>query len=558
MNDNFKSLMSCDLFKNIEESVVVEILAKAHKKEHPEGTVLIEKGTIPKALFIVASGKVGIYNEDILLAELGSVSVLGESFLASATATATIIAKSAINTLEIDRDVFFELAKAHPALVFNIFVINFTRLRSSNDAALKEARSREEKLEKLVVERTQELNQTLQELLATNKELSITRDNLIQTQKFRDQFLANMSHEIRTPMNAIVGLTNLLLKSPLTEIQDKYLKVIKKSGANLIVIINDILDLAKIEAGKMELENEPFPLVTAINNVHTILGLKAEDKGIYMREQIQEGVPAYVFGDETRITQVMMNLAGNAIKFTEKGGVTISVTIEKESNDEFELRFSVKDTGIGIPPDKIDKIFESFGQATTSTARKFGGTGLGLTISRQLVEMHNGELKVDSVANEGSEFYFIIKYKKAEKPREEIGSEFGEGVDLSSKKILLVEDNEFNQMVAVDTLNDLFPGISVDVAENGEIAIQKGTQNDYDFVLMDIQLPDIDGFDITKAIRNQENEKRKNIRICAMTASVTKERIDECFHAGMNDYMMKPFSPDTLKEKVIKNILGLS
>jgi CheY-like chemotaxis protein len=206
----------------------------------------------------------------------------------------------------------------------------------------------------------------------------------------------------------------------------------------------------------------------------------------------------------------------------------------------------------------MDKIFESFGQATTSTARKFGGTGLGLTISRQLVEMHNGELKVDSVANEGSEFYFIIKYKKAEKPREEIGSEFGEGVDLSSKKILLVEDNEFNQMVAVDTLNDLFPGISVDVAENGEIAIQKGTQNDYDFVLMDIQLPDIDGFDITKAIRNQENEKRKNIRICAMTASVTKERIDECFHAGMNDYMMKPFSPDTLKEKVIKNILGLS
>jgi len=558
MNDNFKSLMSCDLFKNIEESVVVEILAKAHKKEHPEETVLIEKGTIPKALFIVASGIVGIYNEDILLAELGSVSVLGESFLASATATATIIAKSAINTLEIDRDVFFELAKAHPALVFNIFVINFTRLRSSNDSALKEARSREEKLEKLVVERTQELNQTLQELIATNKELSITRDNLIQTQKFRDQFLANMSHEIRTPMNAIVGLTNLLLKSPLTEIQDKYLKVIKKSGANLIVIINDILDLAKIEAGKMELENEPFPLVTAINNVHTILGLKAEDKGIYMREQIQEGVPAYVFGDETRITQVMMNLAGNAIKFTEKGGVTISVTIEKESNDEFELRFSVKDTGIGIPPDKMDKIFESFGQATTSTARKFGGTGLGLTISRQLVEMHNGELKVDSVANEGSEFYFIIKYKKAEKPREEIGSEFGEGVDLSSKKILLVEDNEFNQMVAVDTLNDLFPGISVDVAENGEIAIQKGTQNDYDFVLMDIQLPDIDGFDITKAIRNQENEKRKNIRICAMTASVTKERIDECFHAGMNDYMMKPFSPDTLKEKVIKNILGLS
>jgi signal transduction histidine kinase len=390
------------------------------------------------------------------------------------------------------------------------------------------------------------------------KHAVLQKEEAQQSAHFKQLFLANMSHEIRTPLNAVVGMTNLLLDKNPREDQLRYLKAMKQASNNLLGIINDILDLAKIEAGKMELENEPFPLVTAINNVHTILGLKAEDKGIYMREQIQEGVPAYVFGDETRITQVMMNLAGNAIKFTEKGGVTISVTIEKESNDEFELRFSVKDTGIGIPPDKIDKIFESFGQATTSTARKFGGTGLGLTISRQLVEMHNGELKVDSVANEGSEFYFIIKYKKAEKPREEIGSEFGEGVDLSSKKILLVEDNEFNQMVAVDTLNDLFPGISVDVAENGEIAIQKGTQNDYDFVLMDIQLPDIDGFDITKAIRNQENEKRKNIRICAMTASVTKERIDECFHAGMNDYMMKPFSPDTLKEKVIKNIIGLS
>jgi len=550
------ALLKSSLFKDIEQPVVAEILSKSESKKYAAGELLIRKGDIPSGLFIIRTGKVGIYNEDVLLAELGEHAIMGESFLANASATATILAASDITTLEIKKDIFYDLAIRHPRLVFNIFSINFQRLRTSNDAALNEARTREEKLKQLVTERTMELNKTLEELRTTNSELSVTRDNLIATQKFRDQFLANMSHEIRTPMNAIVGLTNLLIKSPLNELQEKYLHVIKKSGANLLVIINDILDLAKIEAGKMELESVPFPLITAIHNVHTILGLKAEEKGIFMKESIDEKVPEYVIGDETRITQVIMNLAGNAIKFTEKGSVTINVSVTKASGDDMEIRFGVADTGIGIPADKIDKIFESFGQASADTTRKFGGTGLGLTISKQLVEMHNGELKVKSTPGEGSEFYFTIKYKATSSPQEVGGDDLGIEQDMTGKKILLVEDNEFNQMVAVDTLHDIFPGIEVDIAENGRTAIEKATANTYNVILMDIHLPDIDGFEATKFIRSISDEAKKNIRICAMTASVTKENIEECYQAGMNDYMMKPFSPEILKEKILKNIYG--
>jgi signal transduction histidine kinase/CheY-like chemotaxis protein len=541
MIEHDSTLIKCGLFLHLDGPVISEVLAKSEVKNYPKGSVLIEKGSVPHALYIIRRGKVGIYNEDILLAELSELAIMGESFLAEATATATTIALTEVETIEIKKDDFYWLSIKHPRLVFNIFTINNKRLRTSNDAALTEARTREERLQRLVEERTAQLNKTNAEL--------------IETQKFRDQFLANMSHEIRTPMNAIVGLTNLLLKSPLNELQDKYLNVIKKSGANLLVIINDILDLAKLEAGKMELEKVPFPLHIALNNIQTILGLKAEEKGIFLKLNIGDGVPEYVIGDETRITQVVMNLTGNAIKFTEKGGVTITASVEKSSGDTKQIKFGVRDTGIGIPADKIDKIFESFGQASSDTTRKFGGTGLGLTISKQLVEMHGGKIRVNSQPGEGSEFYFIIEYKDAPKPSEVLGNEEASMQDMKGKKILLVEDNEFNQMVAVDTLHDIFQGIEVDVAENGRTAIEKASANDYSMILMDIQLPDIDGFEATRFIRSEAAPPRNKIRICAMTASVTKERIDQCYEAGMNDYLMKPFKPEDLKEKVIRNSL---
>lgn len=544
MVDFDAKLIKCGLFLHVEGQVISEVLSNSEEKTYKPGEVLIHKGSVPPALFIVRNGKVAIYNEDILITELEELSIMGESFLAETTANATAVAVNQVDVIEIKRDDFYWLAVKHPRLVFNIFTINNQRLRSSNEAALNEARSREEKLRKLVDERTAELNATLIELK--------------ETQKFRDQFLANMSHEIRTPMNAIVGLTNLLIKSPLNELQAKYLNVIRKSGANLLVIINDILDLAKIEAGKMELEQVSFPLHIVIQNIHTILNLKAEEKGITILANIDPNVPAHVIGDETRLTQVIMNLAGNAIKFTEKGKVELTVTAVGNSGNTHHLKFSIKDSGIGIPADKLGTIFESFGQASADTTRKFGGTGLGLTISRQLVEMHQSELKVESELGVGSNFFFTIAYQEGKLVEETTIDTQANVTEIKGRRILLVEDNEFNQMVAVDTLADLFTDLTVDVAEDGFIALKKLSEQHYDMVLMDIQLPEMDGFETTRKIRTTLPKPINQIKICAMTASVTKERIDECISSGMNDYLMKPFVPADLKEKVIKNILSIT
>lgn len=548
---NIEYIQGCSLFNGISHSIVEEILYESEIKIYQPGEVLNHKGDIPSALFIIESGTASIFNEDVLLAELPPLSMMGESVIADGHAVATIVAKTTLTVVEIKKDKFFALANKYPALVFNVFNTTFSRLRSSNDSALIEARNRERKLEQEVQERTKELNETLDELTKTNYELNETKTNLIQTQKFRDQFMANMSHEIRTPMNAIVGLTNLLTKSPLNTQQAKYLEVIKKSGENLLVIINDILDLSKIEAGKMELEQRPFPLRSTLENVRLILNIRAEEKGVFLNEIIDSNLPDYVVGDETRFTQVITNLIGNAIKFTEKGGVTLKAEVINIDAVNARIKFSVIDTGIGIPQDKLAKIFESFSQASDDTTRKFGGTGLGLTISKQLVELHHSSLEVTSVPDVGSTFYFTVDFKIAEAPvmKEQVAET--NGIDVTNKRILLVEDNMFNQMVAVDSIKEIFPTIEIDVADHGKKALAMVQDKPYTMVFMDIQLPDMDGFEITREIRKLGFDQ---LRICAMTASVLKEQVDACFDAGMDDYMMKPFTPELLKEKLIINL----
>jgi len=548
---NIEYIQGCSLFNGISQSIVEEVLYESEIKIYQPGEVLNHKGDIPSALFIIESGTASIFNEDVLLAELPPLSMMGESVIADGHAVATIIAKTTLIVVEIKKDKFFALANKYPALVFNVFNTTFSRLRSSNDSALIEARNRERKLEQEVQERTKELNETLDELTKTNYELNETKTNLIQTQKFRDQFMANMSHEIRTPMNAIVGLTNLLTKSPLNAQQAKYLEVIKKSGENLLVIINDILDLSKIEAGKMELEQRPFPLRSTLENVRLILNIRAEEKGVFLNEIIDSKLPDYVVGDETRFTQVITNLVGNAIKFTEKGGVTLKAEVLNIDTVNARIKFSVIDTGIGIPQDKLAKIFESFSQASDDTTRKFGGTGLGLTISKQLVELHHSSLEVTSVPDVGSTFYFTVDFKIAEAPVVKEQASEANGVDVTNKRILLVEDNMFNQMVAVDSIKEIFPTIEIDVADHGAKAIAMVKENAYSMVFMDVQLPDMDGFQITREIRKLGFDQ---LRICAMTASVLKEQVDACFDAGMDDYMMKPFTPELLKEKLIINL----
>ena len=370
--------------------------------------------------------------------------------------------------------------------------------------------------------------------------------------KFKQQFLANMSHEIRTPMNSVIGLTNLLIKTPLENQQKKYLNVIKKSSESLLVIINDILDLSKIEAGKMNFENIPFSLEDSINTAYHTLLFKADEKKLSFTINIDPNVPRTLIGDPTRLNQILINIAGNAIKFTENGGVTLEINELNRQGNLSMLQFSIIDTGIGIPEDGIGKIFDSFAQAESDTNRKFGGTGLGLTITKQLVELQGGNIKVKSTLGQGTVFIVTIPYLIGDKV--DIGKRNNsendiKPEDLKGIRILLVEDNPFNQMVATDTLTDLIPDISIDLAENGKIAVEMVGKNDYAIVLMDIQMPEMDGFEATGEIRKMPPPKNQ-LKIMAMTANVTSEEISKCFESGMDSYISKPFDAQDLLNKI--------
>ncbi len=372
------------------------------------------------------------------------------------------------------------------------------------------------------------------------------------TAELKQQFMANMSHEIRTPMNAIVGMTRLLVaRSPAPE-QMKYLRAIQQSADNLLVIINDILDLSKIEAGKIVIEHIPFAPREVLGAMRDMLLLRTEEKGIRLEVVVADAVPARLFGDPTRLAQVLVNLTGNAIKFTEHGEVCVHVSLNRREEDRLYLCFDVKDTGIGIAEDYVDKIFESFTQAGTDTARRFGGTGLGLTISKQLVDLMHGKITVKSKLGEGTTFSVVIPFEEAPLQEEiETKTVLGDAAMSRMKKarVLLVEDNEFNRTVAEDTLHDAVPGISIESAMNGEVAVQKVREGAFDLVLMDIQMPVMDGLQATAAIRALPAPKGK-IPIIAMTANVLQEDVQRYLAAGMNDHVSKPFQTEELLLKM--------
>ena len=376
--------------------------------------------------------------------------------------------------------------------------------------------------------------------------------------KLKQQFIANMSHEIRTPMNAIVGMTRLLLEKDPREDQLKYFNAITQSADNLLVIINDILDFSKIEAGKITIESIDFSLKNVLRNVVTLLRFKAEEKGIEMRFDIDESVPDNLIGDPTRLSQILMNLAGNAVKFTEKGYVKIKCHNLIFQNHFAKISFEVIDTGIGISEEYVNVIFESFAQAGSDIARKFGGTGLGLTISKQLVELMDGTIDVKSKVNEGTTFTFTLPFQVADEKFVAVKEKLSfsdEDLDILNKtRLLLVDDNEFNIVLAVDTLHTIAPSMDIEEATTGLEAIEKVKSSDYDLVLMDIQMPGMNGVEATQKIRNDLDESKKNIKIIAMTANVMKDDIQHYLANGMNDHIPKPFEKDELIKKILFHI----
>ncbi|MDO9254863.1 MAG: PAS domain S-box protein [Bacteroidales bacterium] len=364
--------------------------------------------------------------------------------------------------------------------------------------------------------------------------------------KAKQQFLSNMSHEIRTPMNAIIGFTKVLLKTDTSSKQKEYLQAIKLSGDALIVLINDILDLAKVDAGKMIFERTPFKMAMSISAMLHLFEPKIREKNLELVKEYDSNIPDVLVGDPVRLHQIILNLVSNAVKFTNTGKITVSVRLLKEDEAKATIEFMVKDTGIGIAPNKMEKIFENFQQASSGTSRLYGGTGLGLAIVRQLVEAQDGSITVESKLNEGSTFGFVLDFLKT-KANADIDNQLIEfDTEINDIKVLVVEDIALNQLL-MRTLLDEF-GFQCEVAANGKIAIEKMQSNKFDVVLMDLQMPEMNGFEATDYIRN---EMKSSIPIIALTADVTTVDLAKCKEVGMNDYIAKPVDEKLLYSKIV-------
>lgn len=396
--------------------------------------------------------------------------------------------------------------------------------------------------------------QDISEQKRTETELIKAKELAEKAVVIKEQFLTNMSHEIRTPMNGIIGFAKILEGTKLDNNQMQSVEAIKKASQNLMFIINDILDFSKIEADKMTFEEVRFSLSKTVSTVIELLAQIAKEKKIKLLYDIDSKISDNLIGDPTKLSQILVNLLGNALKFTEKGFVELVVTEVQETAAECKLKFSIIDTGIGIPSDKVDSIFESFNQASNETTRKYGGTGLGLTITRKLVELQGGKISVESTVSKGSEFSFSLVYKKAEKgitvssqlTNKTVSPDF-----LKEAKILLVEDNELNQLLAIKVFEKWSK--KIDVADNGKKAIEKIEKKAYDIILLDIQMPEMDGIELTKYIRSNMGEKAR-IPIIALTAHATVEEERKCLENGMNDYLSKPYDFDVLLNKLYLNL----
>jgi PAS domain S-box-containing protein len=364
--------------------------------------------------------------------------------------------------------------------------------------------------------------------------------------KAKQQFLSNMSHEIRTPMNAIIGFTKVLLKTDLTAKQKEYLTAIKMSGDALIVLINDILDLAKVDAGKMTFEETPFKMASSISAMLHMFETKIQEKNLELVIDYDNKIPEVLVGDAVRLHQIILNLVSNAVKFTIEGKIIMRVHLLSEDDKKVTIEFTVTDTGIGISGEKIQKIFDNFQQASSGTSRLYGGTGLGLAIVKQLVEAQGGTISVVSKIDEGSAFSFTLCFQKTYANAETEAEIVELDREIKNIKVLVVEDMPLNQLLMKTLLDDF--GFERDIAANGKIALEKLQCKSFDIILMDLQMPEMNGFETTEFIRNKMNSK---IPIIALTADVTTVDLAKCKAVGMNDYIAKPVDERVLYTKIV-------
>jgi signal transduction histidine kinase/DNA-binding NarL/FixJ family response regulator len=367
--------------------------------------------------------------------------------------------------------------------------------------------------------------------------------------KAKTQFLSTMSHEIRTPLNAIINTINLLISEGPRKDQVKDMEVLKFSADTLLQMINEILDYSKIDSGKIEFEEIDFNIHKLISKIKQSLQFGIVKNGNTLDFFVEDDVPDFIVGDSVRLAQILFNLIGNALKFTENGKVTFTTEVSQEYDDNIELRFRISDTGIGIPEEKLSDIFDAFTQANAATTREFGGTGLGLAITKMLVEKQGGHIEVSSKPNVGSTFLVYLKFKRSNKnEHDEIPEKLAEIQSLDGLKILVVEDNLINQSVVTRLLTNW--NAITDTADNGRIAVGKIIENHYELVLMDLNMPEMSGYEATRKIREMEGNYFKKIPILAVTASAFVEDRKKILASGMNGYIIKPFHPVELNSKI--------
>ena len=379
-------------------------------------------------------------------------------------------------------------------------------------------------------------------------ELISAKEKALQLNRAKDMFIGVMSHEIRTPLNAVIGMSHLLIDDNPLESQKESLNILKFSAENLMTLINDVLDFTKIETGNIELEKANVNLRDMVKSITNSMQYKATEKGIYLNSNIDANLPQLVIADSARLVQVLLNLTGNAVKFTDTGGVTIDLKVLEESNKNIRIRFAVTDSGIGIAQNKLSTIFESFKQAEADTTRKYGGTGLGLAISKRLVELHDSRINVDSVLGQGSTFWFIITFNRADNLNSSSNNKMELGLRLN---VLVVDDNQINRILVNKVLKKW--GTTVDFAENGQEAVNKiETNMNYDVVLMDVHMPIMGGLEATQIIRAKPETYFQQLPIVALTASMLSNEVNQMTQSGMNDFILKPFEPKTLYDKLLR------